>query len=155
MTITTSIRETEEFWLRSRRLGKPKNRGKEYAILEAILKDPYPMQLTKSGPCMHFPDTEGWVYFNIERLIREEPVSRLELANAVATVDKVVISCWQLRDARGNLLQPNIASLERMIALYNNSDLPMSLAEAKTTLHYIVFKRPDYTENLWVHAGMR
>ena len=90
------IETTEEFKIRSSRLGKRKNHRKEYALLEKILADPYPMQFGEE-PMNEFPETIGWLYFHLEELHSKEPIYPSDLTESVVFLYKIVSLAWDIR----------------------------------------------------------
>jgi len=153
------IRETEEFELRRKRLGKPKNRRREYALLEKILVDPFPMQLGRE-PITGFPDIYGWLYYHIRMIHPNEPIYPKDLANYITFLEKVILVAWDCRHKDGKRIQPEprfnsetirarIPYWAHEIGLEIDYGSTMTLNQAQTILHYLKFDKPDYDGSLW------
>ena len=154
----SNIRDTDEFIIRSTRLGKPKNRGREYAFLEKIMKDPYPLEL-EGEPINGFPDNIGWLYFHIEDLHKGD-ITPSELSSYIFFVDKVIRLAWDYTGYGNKTIQPdpfdkkyissNIPFWANDLGMELGDNFSMNYSQARTMLHYIRFGKSDSGGHLWI-----
>lgn len=148
----------DEFAVRSRRLGKRKNRRKEYALLERILDNPFPMQLGDE-PVRETADVLGYMYFHLEDLVSKEQVIPRDITKAIRFLAKVVYGAWDIQpddpwsypyefDEEREANRFIHKAME--IGIDTGYTLPMNPQQAKTLLHYIRFGQTDQNGVLWV-----
>ncbi len=156
------IRQTKEFKKRSKCLGKLKNHRKEYNLLERILKDPFPMNLSEE-PITQMPGSYGWAYFNLEFFHPNEPIHPEHLFKSIALLNKVVTRAWEIvLDGRRyfsdgydeyvggkRVAMPEVSAVDTGYHLLLSNPEKLSFKDARTVLHVARFGKPDYDGNLW------
>ncbi|TAL57602.1 MAG: hypothetical protein EPN86_01700, partial [Nanoarchaeota archaeon] len=150
-----TIRDSDEFKTRSRRLGKLKNRRKEYNMLEQILADSFPMELGDE-PVRQTADVLGYMYFHLEELVPKEQVIPRDITSAIRFLAKVVYGAWDIQpndpwsypyefDEEREASRFMHKAME--IGIDTGYTLPMNRQQARTLLHYVRFGQTDYDRN--------
>lgn len=155
-----------EFKRRSATLGKRKNHRKEHAILEKILQNPFPIDLTNE-PIIIEPETIGWTYFNLDFLEESKILTPQTLASLLGLVEKVFYKAFNIESGGKRVYLDESSNYEALGLRLGTRDMFESLTnhspediglknlyefskeQARTVLHLLRFKKTDYEGNLW------
>ncbi len=155
---------TKEFEIRNKRLGKRKNRKKEYHLLEKILQNPFPIVISKE-PMTHQLEAYGWAYFNLNSLHQKEPIDPKNLMSSVALVKKVMTRAYDF-EVNGSKYLPDgypeyVAGIRLAGTMFETEvgKSPSSLGirdhrkltyqQSKSILHLLRFNELDKHGNFW------